>query len=307
MKICSLLPSATEIVCALGLEKELVGVTHECVFPPAARQKPRIVRTTIDQDRLSSHAIHQAVEASLRAGQSLYVLDQELLERLQPDLIITQDLCEVCAIDSREVNACLGTLASRPQILSLHPHTLEEALADILRVGHAADREDAARAFVARLRERIAAVRQRVAGAVHRPRVLCLEWMDPVMNAGHWVPELVVLAGGHDVLGRAGELSRVVRWEDVVAADPEMLIVMPCGFPLERTRQEISALTARASWRQLSAVSAGRVFLVNGPAYFNQSGPRIVDGVELLATLLHPDRCRYVFPADAVARLEPAA
>ena len=289
MRICSLLPSATEILFALGLGEQVVGVTHECDYPLEALEKPKVIRTVIDQHDLSSEEIDRRVRVALERRESLYLVDEDALRRARPDLIVTQELCEVCAIDSAQVFEALRNLPSRPRVVSLHPHTLEEALQDIRLVGEVTGREREAARLLVSLRERIERVRTLVAGA-SQPRVFCLEWLDPPMVSGHWVPEMVGLAGGHEVLGRAGELSRYVTWDEVTAAQPEVLIVMPCGFQIERTRRELPTLAARSWWPTLPAVRDGRVYLVNGPAYFNRSGPRLVEGIELLAGLLHPEQ-----------------
>ncbi len=292
MRICSLLPSATEIVFALGLGDELVGVSHECEYPPSARQKPTVIHSTLHQEGpLSSLGIDRAVQASLRERRSLYQVDEALLHSLQPDLIITQALCDVCAIETVQVARLAHALPSRPAVLSLHPHTLSEALEDLRRIGDATGRRAQADALVRTLHQRLERVRTLVAKTTYRPRVFCLEWLEPPMASGHWVPEMVEVAGGQEVLGRAGVPSRYVTWPEIADARPEVLILMPCGFPIERTRQELSVVTAQPLWTSLPAVRAGRVYLANGPAYFNCSGPRLVDGVELLAGIFHPQQC----------------
>ena len=305
MRICSLLPSGTEILYALGLGDEVVGVSHECDYPQEVRTKPRILRTIVDQDRLSSDQIDQLVRTSLERRESLYRLDVEALHRLQPELIVAQELCEVCAIDASDVVKVLTTLPYQPDVVSLHPHTLDEALEDIRRVGQLTGRQAQAEALLRSYRARLQHVQQFVATVSIRPRVFCLEWLKPPMGCGHWVPEQVKLAGGSEVLGRAGEPSRYVTAEEIVDAQPEVLILMPCGFSIERTRRELSTATTQPWWNEVPAVRDGQVFLVNGPAYFNRSGPRLIDGIELLAGLLHPDRCgRMIPPGEGImARL----
>ena len=288
MRICSLVPSATEIVFALRLGEEVVSVSHECDYPPEAARKPRVIRTTMDAERLTSEQIDAAVHAALARRESLYEIDEPLLRRLRPELVVTQALCEVCAIEASQVSAALRTLVPRPEILALHPHTLEEALADIGRVGEATGRRAEADRLLAACRARLDRVRARVAGA-ERPRVLCLEWLKPPMCGGHWVPDMVACAGGTDVLGRSGEPSRYITWEEVAAARPEVVVVMPCGFSVARAQRELPLVTAEPAWSALPAVRARRVHVVDGPAYFNGSGPRLVDGVELFARLLHPE------------------
>ncbi len=320
MRICSLLPSGTEILYALGLGDQVVGVSHECDYPPDAQSKPKVVRTHIEQERASSDEIDQAVRRSLARGESLYQIDADALTRLRPDLLVTQELCEVCAIGEQQVSEALRHLSHRPQVISLHPHTLEELLAEIPLVGERTGRRREAEALVGSLRRRIARVREHLFGIAERPsldsardgrpepvegrpRVVCLEWLKPPMASGHWVPEMVELAGGTEALGRAGLPSRSVTGEEVAAARPEVVVLMPCGFSIARTRAELPLVTSQRWWRALPAVRTGRVFLVNGPAYFNRSGPRLVDGIELLAGLLHPGRCAELVPAGSAEPL----
>ena len=304
MRICSFLPSGTEILFALGLGDEIVGVSHECDYPPAALQKSRVIRPTLDVERLDSHGIDAAVRGALARRESLYAVDPEALSRAQPDLIVTQALCEVCAIGSPEVTEAARLLPSRPRIVSLHPHTLRELWEEIRLLGHVTNHNAQAGQLVSSCVGRLERV-QALLQDVLRPRVFCLEWLAPPMASGHWVPEMVELAAGVEVLGRAGAASRYVTPEEIIAARPEVLVVMPCGFSVERTRRELPAVTAEPWWDAIPAVRQGCVFLVDGPAYFNRSGPRLVDGVELLAGLLHPDRCASLIPEGAVERWAP--
>ena len=298
MRICSLLPSATEILYALGLEDDIVGVSHECDYPPSALRKPRVIRTSIDQDRLSSDEIDRAVHQTLERRESLYEIDQDVLRQARPELIITQELCDVCAVDAGTVARVTKALTRQPKVVSLHPHTLTDLVEEICQVGVATEHHAQAEALILSMRQRIRTLQARLAQAKH-PRVFCLEWLKPLMASGHWVPEMVALAGGEEVLGRAGKPSRYVTPEDVVAARPEVLVLMPCGFPIARTRKELSLVTAQPWWQDLPAVRRRRVYLVDGPAYFNRSGPRLIDGIEILAGLLHPDRCADLIPSGA--------
>ncbi len=290
MKICSFVPSATEILFALGLGDSIVGVSHECDVPAEALTKPRLLSTVVDQQRMTSEQIDTLVRTSLAHHQSLYRVDQAGLRAAAPELIITQDLCEVCAVDTAVVTQALHSLPYRPAVISLHPHTLADILDDIRRIGEAAGRQAQAGRLVESLRARLATVQQLVDGQP-RPRVFCCEWFQPLMASGHWVPEQVTLAGGEEVIGRAGGPSGYVTWESIEAAAPEVIVLMPCGFSLQRAHHELAVLTRAPAWRRLPAVRTGQVYLINGPAYFNCSGPRLVDGVELLAALLHPDCC----------------
>jgi iron complex transport system substrate-binding protein len=298
MRICSLLPGATEIVFALGLGDQLVGVTHECDYPPEARQKRVIVKSAIDASRMSAGEIDRKVAELLRAGQGLYTLDHQALIETAPDIILTQGLCEVCALDYNEVVKAADQLANRPTIISLNPHDLTDLLDDIRRVGAATERQSAAQALADNLRERIERVSFREPD--YRPRVVCLEWFEPLYTAGHWVPEMIAFAGGHDVLGRKGKPSTKVEWRDVTGARPEVILLTPCGFDVRRTVKESTPLRSLPGWHELPAVKAGNVFALNGNAYFSRPGPRLVGGLEILARIIHPETVTWsLSPADA--------
>ncbi len=286
-RICSLLPSATEIVCALGLSDRLVGVTHECDFPPAVRQKPRVTSSVIDSEGLSGAEIDQAVRDSLAEEATIYHLDRNLLDHLRPDLILTQELCDVCAVGADLVEETVATLVRPPMVVSLEPRTLNEVLESVLTVGRLTGAEQRATELVQQLQARLDRVREAVR---ERPVVpaLTLEWVDPVFVGGHWVPEMVRIAGGRDVLGQAGQPSRQVTWQDVADSHPEVVIAMPCGFGVERSAEELSRAALPPEWDGLPAVRADRVFVVDGSSYFNRPGPRLIEGVEILASLLHP-------------------
>lgn len=287
MRICSLLPGATEIAFALGLGDEIVGVTHECDHPADAQNKTVVVNSVIDPKRMSGAEIDRKVAELLQAGKGLYFLDQAAFAAAAPDVILTQGLCEVCALDHAEVVKAAGKLARQPAIVSLNPHRLGEVLEDILRVGAATGTNDAATTLVDELRQRIEQVGGREPN--RRPRVVCLEWFEPLYSAGHWVPEMVALAGGHDVISRAGEPSAKIAWRDVVEAQPEVILLMPCGFDVRRTVKESTPLRALPGWQELPAVRAQNVFALNGNAYFSRPGPRLVNGLEILARIIHPD------------------
>jgi iron complex transport system substrate-binding protein len=282
MRIASLVPSATEALFALELGDRVVAVTHECDFPEAARGLPRLTRSVIAPG-LAPAEIDAEVRARTGRGEALYELDAETLGGLVPDLIVTQALCEVCAVSYDDVRAVAARLPSQPGVVSLDPGTLGEVLADLPRLaGHAGVAERGER-----LRAQLAARLQRVRAAVEgaeRPRVVALEWLDPPFAGGHWVPEMIAIAGGVDVLGRAGERSRTVSWDEVAAAAPEVVVAMPCGLYAEE-----AAAQARAATQRLTALRAQRVFAVDAASTFSRPGPRLVEGVELLAHLLHPE------------------
>lgn len=279
MRIASLVPSATESLFALGLGDDVVGVTHECDYPQAALDLPHLTRSVIPED-LSTAEIDAAVRERTERGEALYELDAGLLHELEPDLIVTQALCAVCAVSVDDVRAVAEELPSKPRVLSLDPTTLGEVLADMRRLGEATESEDDAEALLEEAADRLDAVRARVANA-RRPRVAALEWLDPVFVGGHWVPQMIELAGGEDVLGLPGERSRVASWDEVAAAEPEVVIAMPCGYDEAGARAEADAQRER-----LDPLGA-RVECVDAAAYFSRPGPRLVDGVELLAGLFH--------------------
>jgi len=288
MRIISLLPSATEIVCQLGLEDELVGVTHECDYPPVVRRLPKVTRTLIPP-AASSREIDRLVRERLTRRRALYTLDLPTLAELRPELIVTQTLCDVCAVAQDEVREAVGTLPGNPQVLNLEPTCLDDVFDDLRRVGDATGRDQRAAAEIAKLKERVAMVAKRSAGVVHRPRVVVLEWIDPPFSSGHWTPELVQLAGGEEVLSRPGQRSRTLDWQEVVAAQPEVLIVACCGYDVERTRADLPILQSYPGWSDLPCVRSNRVHILDGSAYLSRPGPRLVDSLEILAHALHSE------------------
>ncbi len=288
IRIVTTLPSATEIVALLGLEQNLVGVTHECDYPPSITKKPVVMRSVFDTTKMNNREIDESVLSTLTKGNSLYEIDEQLLKSLKPDLIITQELCEVCATPLSDVSRAIGCLEPKPSVLSLTPHTIADVLEDIIRVGRATGEVEKAERAVSELQKRIGEVRKRCEG-FDKLRVVCLEWMDPIYCSGHWMPELVDYAGGKEVLGKHGEPSTIVLWEDVVRADPDAIFFTVCGYNVERTLQEIEALTKCQGWGNLKAVREGRVYVLDGGSYYSRSGPRLVDGLEIMAYLLHPE------------------
>lgn len=298
MRICSLLPGATEVVAALGLSDDLVAISHECDYPPEIRPKPVIIKSAVDPQRTNSPAIDRQVREAMRNGDGLYRIDESLLNSVRPDLIITQSLCDVCAVTPTEVQRAIAGLKRKPRILSLDPTDLESVLRDIEAIGSATDSDAQARRLVQGLRDRMARV-QALVQEEPRRRATCIEWLEPLYCAGHWVPEMVSLAGGVDLLATAGTPSARIIWEQVVEATPDVLVLMPCGFSIDRTRSELDLLTSRPGWNDLPAVRNKEVYAVEGAAYFNRSGPRLVDGVELLAALFHPHRFGQRFPGGA--------
>ena len=305
MRICSLLPSATEIVCALGGGADLVAVTHECDFPPEIAGIPKITRSNIPSG-LSSREIDAAVSASLDSLGSLYELDFALLESLRPELILTQRLCDVCAVSYDRVQEAVQALPSRPRVLNLEPHSLADILEDIRSVGAAAGRTAAAETLAGALNRRMESIRARSAAAPRRPRVLCLEWVDPPFCGGHWMKELVEFAGGRDDLAQLHRPSRRIEWSLVREFAPEILVLTCCGYNLERCRREAALLANLEGAADLPAARSGNIFATDGSAFFARPGPRIVEGLEILAHLIHPERFADPCLPDAFARVDLA-
>ncbi len=287
-RIVSLLPSATEIVCTLGAEHFLVGRSHECDFPEVIRHLPVLTRARLDSAKPSGD-IHRQVGELISNALSIYDVDTAQLRALKPDLIITQAQCNVCAVSVDDLEKALSEwTGAKPAVLSLSPRRLVDIWDDMRRVAEALGIEDLGRSAIKPLKTRCVDVIEKVAAMKKRPGVVCVEWLNPLMAAGNWVPELVDLAGGRDLLGDAGKHSAWIAWEAVVKADPDVLYLMPCGFDISRTLRELPALTGRKGWSDLRAVRNHRVFVADGNACFNRPGPRIVDSLEILAETLHP-------------------
>lgn len=300
MRIVSLLASATEIASALGLQEELVGISHECDHPPEVLDLPRVSRPRFEPERLTSGEVDRAVRNAMAEHGSVYAIDGDRLEELAPDLVLTQAVCEVCAVPTSGVEEIARERGLTAEVLSLDAHTIGEILETVLQVGRAAGVSGRADAVVDDLRTRLDMVRAAAAGA-ERPRVLALEWLDPPFVPGHWVPEMVELAGGDNLAGEAGAPSRRIEWGELAELDPEILVVMPCGYGLDASRRDADAHAERLLEVAPRAVADGRAFVVDASSYFNRSGPRIVTGVEILAGLFHPDRFREPDPETAAA------
>jgi len=293
MRIASLLPSLTETACALGLREALVGRSHECDFPTGVEALPVLTEPKLDVAG-SSRAIDSRVRELVERGLSVYRVDAERLRALAPDVILTQDHCQVCAVSRADVEAAVAEwLGAAPRVVSVAPRTVTDVISGFGRLGEALGVPDAGWALSSRCLAALEEIAARTHGVARRPRVACLEWIDPPMGAGNWMPELVAMAGGEPLFGEAGEHSPWLDWDALRAADPEVIVVLPCGFDLARTRAEAGSLGARPGWQALAAVRTGRVYLVDGNQYFNRPGPRLVDSLAILTELLHPDR----FPA----------
>ncbi|HWX98083.1 MAG TPA: cobalamin-binding protein [Solirubrobacteraceae bacterium] len=299
MRIVSLVPHATELLFALGLGPQVVGVTHECDHPPAALERRQITRDMLPAG-LSAAEIDSAVRERTLSGASIYELDRTALAELEPDLIVTQALCSVCAVSYDDVAELAGELPSRPRVISLDPKTLGETLGDVRTLAEATGRRARGIELVQEAASRIDRVRLAVR-ELPRPRVAALEWLDPVFVAGHWTPQLIEIAGGVDPLGLPAEPSRTLAWEDVAAAEPEVVVVMPCGYDATRAHEEALAYAS-----ELAALRAERVVAVNASAYFSRPGPRLVEGLELLARIIHPDRFPVARPSSEARAVELA-
>ena len=304
MRICSLLPSATEVIALLGLTDELVGISHECDYPPSVKNVPIMVEPMVPPHGLASADIDKHVSQLVASGQRLYRLQDHLLRQAQPDLIVCQDLCHVCAVTPDQLYEALRSMPRQPSVLTLNPNTVHDVIEDVIRIGNAANRSAVGHRLAAELRNRLEAVHTRLQGTSHRPRVVCIEWLSPLYVAGHWIPEMVQLAGGQDVLAKPGSASRVVTWDEVMSVSPDVLIVMPCGFTVERTQTELFQMMQQPGQWPVSSDLAQHTFLVDASSYFSRPGPRLIDGIELLATILHPSDRDHIHESRA-CRLGP--
>ncbi|NEU09831.1 cobalamin-binding protein [Flavihumibacter sp. R14] len=287
-KILSLLPAATEIVCALGLDDNLTGISHECDFPEHIRNRPVCTSSKVDS-QAGSEAIDREVKGLLSQALSLYDINTAVIQGLRPDVIITQSQCDVCAVSLSDVESQLaGILDKDVRIISLEPHSLSDVLDDIRRVGSELDVDGRAEEVVDELEERISIIRHKLKFIEAKPSVACIEWLSPLMLAGNWTPGLVDIAGGNAVLVEDGRHSPFVDFNDLVASDPDVIVIMPCGFSIEQSLREIHLLPESPGWAELAAVKNNRVYIADGNQYFNRSGPRLVDSIEILAEIIHP-------------------
>lgn len=289
MRICSLIPGATEVIAALGLADQLVGISHECDFPPSVRHIPVMIEPLVGRHGDSGEDIDRQVKELVAAGSRLYQLDEAAFGLAQPDLIVTQDLCHVCAVTPDQLTRAIQSLPHRPSLLSLSPTTLCDVVTDVERIADATGTLTQGQLLAKTLRHRVERVRTRTQQQTTRPRVVCLEWLAPLYIAGHWVPEMVEIAGGRDVLGSPEAPSRETTWDEVEAAQPDIILVMPCGYSIERTLQELrQAGPVQEAWEQ-AVERWPHCYIVDAASYFSRPGPRLIDGVELLASILHPE------------------
>ncbi len=287
MKIASLLPSNTEIAFALGLGAQIIGVSHECDFPAEARTKPILTKSKINQHTRSGE-IDKDVMSLVKKGLSVYDIDAEKLKALRPDIILTQDQCDVCAVSLRDVEEATRVCIPEVQIVSLKPANLKDILHDILIIGKATNKCEEAQALVKSLTKRIEEVKKKTQN-LERPTLCCIEWLQPLMTAGNWIPEMIEIAGGKNIFGRAGKHSLKIAMNEILRLQPDKIVIAPCGFPISRTLQDIGFLTATPEWGELKAVRQNEVYVVDGNAYFNRPSQRIVDTLEILAAIIHPE------------------
>jgi len=304
MRICSFLPSTTEIVYELGLGDSLVGVTHECNYPPEVKEKKVVIMSFLDHKKLSSKEIDDLVTKNAIEGKSTYLVDKDALKEANPDIILTQKLCEVCAVSGNQVMEAVQVLGHTPEIISLEPTTIYEIFDTIITIGEATGTKEKAIEITDKLQARVQRVRSQLENERDRPRVFCLEWLDPPFVGGHWVPEMVEIAGGENGLGEAGEPSFKATWEEIADFAPQMLFIMPCGFDIEKTIDELDVATSKDEWFSLPATNKVEIYIVDANSYFSRPGPRIVDGLEILAKAIHPEVIKnYSPPPESIINL----
>ncbi|NIP37677.1 MAG: cobalamin-binding protein [Candidatus Dadabacteria bacterium] len=299
MRICSFLPSATEILYELGLGDAVTGVTHECDYPGDVKNKLRVIDSFLNPNELGSKEIDELVAKNKEEGKSTYIIELEKLKEASPDIIITQGLCEVCAVSGNEVIDAAKALGSMPEIISLEPKTVTEVLDSFITVGKATNTESEANELHGKLSSRLETVKQKLEIEDERPKVFALEWFVPPYVGGHWVPEMVELAGGEPILGKKAEPSFKVSWEDVLQCLPRYTIVMPCGYDIDKSLNEMDSLLSVEQWHKLPSTRKGHAYIVDANSYFSRPGPRIVTGIEILAHILHPELFDPDFPADS--------
>jgi iron complex transport system substrate-binding protein len=302
VRIVSFLPSATETLYELGAGKQIVGVTHECKFPYQARKKPQVIRPSFDPTHLTSRDIDNKIVELMHTGQDIYMVDEITLKKASPDLIVAQGLCEVCSPFTKEIVKTVSLLGGRPDVLVLDPHDLNDILVSIIDVAEKIGKVNKGRKVVASLQKRIDSVRN--VKLKHKPKVLCVEWIDPLFTAGHWVPQIVEYAGGVNIISSTGEPSRRMDIEEVIQLEPDIIVLMPCGFDINRTLIELPVLECNEKWKSLQAIKNGKVYVVNANAYFSKPGPRTVTGLEIMAKILHPEAFQHIrVPKDSYKKI----
>ena len=286
-RIVSFLPSATEILYQLGAGDQLVGVTHECDFPEEAKSKPRVIHSSFDPTKMSSNEIDSQVVELMHSGGDIYLVDEQILKEANPDLIVAQGICDVCSPTTKEISKAVSILHNKPEVVILDPHNLDDILAGILEVAKKIGKIDEAQKLIDSLRKRIGYVKNK--SKKSRPKVLCIEWLDPLFTAGHWVPQMVEMAGGINGISVINEPSRRMKLEEAVAFDPDIIVLMPCGFDINRIHREYSKIASNNQWKSLRAVKNNNVYAVDANSYFSKPGPRTVTGIEILAKIIHPE------------------
>ena len=302
-RIVSFLPSATEILYELGVGDQILAVTHECNYPADAKTKPKVIHSSFDPDKMTSSEIDKKVIELVQAKKDIYILDEQVLKKANPELIVAQGICEVCSPYTREINRAVSILQGKPEVLILDPRNLDDILQNIIQIGTKVGKQKEAQELVTKLQGRIKIVRDRPKGAL--PKVLCLEWLDPLFSAGHWVPQMVDIAGGINGISNTGDQSRRMVLGEAVKFDPDIIILMPCGFDVQRTILEYEKLLENKIWKQMRAVRDGEVYAVNANEYFSKPGLRTVTGLEILATIINPDTFRDLkIPKNSVQKLD---
>jgi len=291
-KIVSFLPSATEMLYEIGAGDQVLAVTHECNYPAEAQAKPRVIHSSFDPQKMTSLEIDNKVVDLMHTGKDIYLLDEQVLKKVNPDLIIAQGICEVCSPFTREINKAVSLLGGKPEVLILDPGSLDDILQNIIEVGKKVDRVKEAENFVSKLQKRIKHIKE--TPKTSRPKVLCIEWLDPLFSAGHWIPQMIDIAGGVNGISKVREQSRRIDINEIIQFDPDIIVLMPCGFDIMRTIIEYEKLTDMKEWKSLRSVKQGQVYAVNANEYFSKPGPRIVTGLEILAKIIHPDMFRNI-------------
>jgi len=303
MKLVSFLPSATEILYELGVGDDVLAVTHECNYPVEAKTKPRVIHSSFDPQKMSSQEIDKRVIELVSSGQDIYILDEQVLKKANPDLIVAQGICEVCSPYTREIDKAVSLLGGRPEVLVLDPKNLDDILQNIITVGEKVDRKEKAKDFVLKLEKRISHIKD--TSKISRPKVMCIEWLDPLFSAGHWVPQMVEIAGGINGISATGDKSRKMQIDEIIQFDPDIIILMPCGFDVSRTILEYEKLSEDKQWKKIKTVSRGEVYAVNANEYFSKPGPRTVTGLEILAKIIHPDTFRNLqVPKQSIQKID---
>jgi iron complex transport system substrate-binding protein len=303
MRLVSFLPSATEMLYELGVEDCVMAVTHECSYPAGAKTKPRVIHSSFDPQKMSSQEIDSKVVELANSGKDIYILDEQVLKKANPDLIVAQGICEVCSPYTREISRAMTLLENKPEVLILDPKNLDDILQNIIQVGNKVGKQEKAKELVEKFQKRITRIKN--THIASKPKVLCIEWLDPLFSAGHWVPQMVEIAGGINGISSTGDKSRRMQIGEITKFDPDIVILMPCGFDVQRTIVEYEKLLENPIWRKIKAVNRGQVYAVNANEYFSKPGPRTITGLEILAKIIHPDTFRDLqIPKNSIQKID---